>query len=700
MQKKPLKIYLADLTYDTIAVSTNSIPLNIGFIASYCIQRFSSNIEVVLFKYVNELEQAINNSPPDILGLSNYCWNQNLGYEMSCLLHENNPQALSVWGGPNFPNERYLQEEWLNKYSDIDIYIPLEGEVGWESLIDVVLKIKNRKQIRSEIRNNLIFGCINRKPDSSINFTPPAPRIKDVSEIPSPYLTGLLDKFFDDKLDPLIQVSRGCPFKCTFCVDGSDDLKIVNRFDTDRASKEIEYIAKRVPKNIETLQIVNLNFGMHREDLKICDAIMKIKKKYNYPNMIQTAPGKNSKERIIAALKKLEGTLILAISVQSMDKQVLKNIKRENISEEKMVELLPTIKESGLQTKAEVILGLPGDSVKAHLYTLKCLLNTEIDEILVFSCMLLPGSELYSKEEREKWGIKAKHRIIPRDFTKLSNGKVVLETEEVVVETENMKFDEYVDLRVFNFLLRVTTTDKVYSPLKKFLKQNNIKIFDLVEKMFQDVNSAPQKIKDICNKYKQATIDELWDSSEEIIDNYQKESEYKKLINGEAGINVLFHHQSLVMISCMTEWTEFVFSTLNNLLIKQKEFNNDLKIQFEDVSKYTHGTSFNPLGSDRLHTNPRYKFNYDIFSWLNNNQELPLSNFKLSLTKEVDFILTNKQYKIIQNRLNQFEDNIVSVTKALFSGTIIPSHLFWRNPSINNQILEKENYNTSNQSSQ
>ena len=45
MQKKPLKIYLADLTYDTITVSTNSIPLNIGFIASYCIQRFSSDID-------------------------------------------------------------------------------------------------------------------------------------------------------------------------------------------------------------------------------------------------------------------------------------------------------------------------------------------------------------------------------------------------------------------------------------------------------------------------------------------------------------------------------------------------------------------------------------------------------------------------------------------------------------------------------
>ena len=118
-----------------------------------------------------------------------------------------------------------------------------------------------------------------------------------------------------------------------------------------------------------------------------------------------------------------------------------------------MMELAPTIKESGLQTKAEVILGLPGDNYEAHTYTLKTLLNAEIDKILVFSCMLLPGSEMYPQEERKKWSLKSKHRILPRDFAKLSNGKIILETEEVVVGTEQMTFDEYVKLRLFNFLL-------------------------------------------------------------------------------------------------------------------------------------------------------------------------------------------------------------------------------------------------------
>ena len=64
---KPLRIFLGDLTYDTISLSTESFPLNIGYIASYCIEKFGSSIDITLFKHINELDKAIHDSPPDIL---------------------------------------------------------------------------------------------------------------------------------------------------------------------------------------------------------------------------------------------------------------------------------------------------------------------------------------------------------------------------------------------------------------------------------------------------------------------------------------------------------------------------------------------------------------------------------------------------------------------------------------------------------
>ena len=58
---KKLKIYLGDMTYDTVTLSTETFPLNIGFIASYCIKKFGNNVEITLFKYIEELEDALSN---------------------------------------------------------------------------------------------------------------------------------------------------------------------------------------------------------------------------------------------------------------------------------------------------------------------------------------------------------------------------------------------------------------------------------------------------------------------------------------------------------------------------------------------------------------------------------------------------------------------------------------------------------------
>ena len=79
---KPLKIYLADLTYDTITISTEAMPLNIGFIASYSLEKFKNDVNITLFKYINKLEKAIRESPPDVLGLSNYIWSHNIASEI------------------------------------------------------------------------------------------------------------------------------------------------------------------------------------------------------------------------------------------------------------------------------------------------------------------------------------------------------------------------------------------------------------------------------------------------------------------------------------------------------------------------------------------------------------------------------------------------------------------------------------------
>ena len=48
MTSKKLKVYLCDLTYDTIILVSDTIPINIGFIGSYMKKKLGNKIELSL----------------------------------------------------------------------------------------------------------------------------------------------------------------------------------------------------------------------------------------------------------------------------------------------------------------------------------------------------------------------------------------------------------------------------------------------------------------------------------------------------------------------------------------------------------------------------------------------------------------------------------------------------------------------------
>lgn len=83
-----LSIYLADLTHVGVGnnVATEAFPLNIGLIASYANKVFGDRVKIRLFKYPEKLLAALNEAPPDILGLINYTWNSNLALHFTRLV--------------------------------------------------------------------------------------------------------------------------------------------------------------------------------------------------------------------------------------------------------------------------------------------------------------------------------------------------------------------------------------------------------------------------------------------------------------------------------------------------------------------------------------------------------------------------------------------------------------------------------------
>jgi len=676
---KKLKIFLGDLTYNTIVVSTESLPINIGFIASYCLKKFGNNVEITLFKYIDDLEKAISESPPDILGLSNYCWCQNVSQEMFKLFTEKNPNGLKVWGGPNFPIDTPSQKKFFQKFENFDIYVPIDGEVGFSNIVEKTLQ-NNSQDIKKYVLEEPLAGCIIKNSEGRLLYSLGDTRIKNLDEIPSPYLTGLVDKFFDDNLIPMLQTNRGCPFSCTFCTDGRDAVNMVNRFSKERTISELDYIAKHVKKNVHSMFISDLNFGMIPGDIDTCEYIKNIQEKYDYPHKLLTTTGKNNKKKIIESIKSLSNSLSLFMSVQSMNDQVLKNIKRDNISKEVMLELAPVIKENKMNTMAEVILGLPGETYQSHLETIRELISAKLDDVVSYTCMLLPGSEMATPEQQSKWKFKTKFRILPMDFAKLRSGKNICEIEEVIVASKDLSFDDYVKLRMVGFTLWMTNKGILYTSLLKFLRQQNIDVANLFFKMVENYPDSPKLVQNVYEKFQQATINELHDSPEEILTLIQNEQEFQKLVNEQSGINVMRYHHTMVLSECIDDWTEYVLKIALNLLQENGKLDNEIKQQFHDISNYCRGKCHNPLGKNRINTNPEFNFNYDIDKWLNDKLDVSsLDKFRVSVPLTLIFTLTDEQFRIIHDNIELFGHTIVGYTKALKT---TPERMFWRTPKL------------------
>ena len=674
---KPLKIYLGDLTYDTVTISAESIPLNIGFVAAYCKKQFGENVELTLFKYIGDLEKAINENPPDILALSNYVWNRNLSYEMFSMMSEIDSDTLLVWGGPNFPIDLPSQRKFMKKYSKIDVYVPVDGETGFANTVERALRSRSHSEIRSSVLSEPIDGCVTRGENDEIKYTIPIIRIKTLDEIPSPYTTGLLDKFFDGKLTPMMQTNRGCPFHCTFCADGKDEVNRVTSFGLERVIDELNYITNHKHEKTHNMIFSDLNFGMYPRDREISKHLAKLQTEHNYPDFIYISTGKNQKEKIIESIKTLKDSMPLWMSVQSLDQNVLKNIRRDNISTDQMLALQPAIKDAGLQTRAEVILGLPGETHENHMKTLRDLVNARMDEIQVHTCMMLDGSEMGTPAERKKWDLHTKFRVLQRDFAKLSNGKTVLEFEEVSVSSPQMSFEEYVDMRILAFVTYVTNRGTVYDPIIKFLREQNLDVFDYFCKIKDDIQNAPQTVQNIFQRFKDSTINELWDSPEEIIENYQKDSEYQKLLDGKEGINVMYNYLAEVTAESMDDWAGYILEIAYDFINASEKKDIAWKAKFQDVSNFCRGTAHNTLGKDRMQTNPSFEFKYDVMKWLEETHDTNLDNFLLKYPYRISFELTEKQFKSVQDTLNAYGDTMVGKSKAL---RMISSTNLWRHP--------------------
>ena len=142
INKSKIKVYLCDITYDTIIYVSDTIPLNIGYVGSYMKKKFGDRVEIELFKYPDDIINKLKTSPPDMIALSNYSWNSNLSEFIASLAKKINPNIVTVQGGTNFPYDEPSQKEFLINRPSTDVYAILEGEKTCANIVQRIFDVK------------------------------------------------------------------------------------------------------------------------------------------------------------------------------------------------------------------------------------------------------------------------------------------------------------------------------------------------------------------------------------------------------------------------------------------------------------------------------------------------------------------------------------------------------------------------------
>ena len=517
---------------------------------------------------------------PFLVGFSNYIWNIDLGYKTAQILKKKYPETIIVFGGPNYPDDREDQVQFLRDYPDIDIHIYKDGEIPFSELTGFLLTGKDLRAAK-EARLPSVHTLLDDEPV----FGETAPRIRDLTLTPSPYTMGLMDKFFDQKLVPTIQTNRGCPFTCTFCTEGGRYYNKVFKSTLDRKTTDVDYIVNHV-KHTKTLRITDSNFGMFNEDQDFCEYLSALQAKTGYPEYIMCSTGKNKKERVLKCNELLNGAMRLTASVQSLDHEVLKAVKRQNISVDGLMYVSDETSETDTHAYSEIILALPHDSAERHEASIDGLMQIGIGNITQHQLALIHGTELNSRETRTTFDYQSRFRPIQRCagcYRFLGEAFVAVEIEEIATANNTLSYDDYMDMRRLYLTVGLFYNDRIFGEIHALLRILNLSTFDWIKLIHGNINRLSPELQALYHDFSHDTAGELWERTEDLVADVT--ADVDRYESGEIGGNIIYKYRSKSIVQCFPELHEAAFEHLRVFLEQEGGDQGKLVDELEKLSR-------------------------------------------------------------------------------------------------------------------
>jgi hypothetical protein len=571
----------------------NYLPYSVGLLQAYTQKNLKDPLK---FNYLDPIfkrtpiQKALNHlENADIVGFSLYVWNERLSLEIMRQLKKIRPNIIIICGGPQVPDH---SQNFLRNNHFVDAAFHGEGEQAFLKFLET-FPSRNWSQIPS-------MSWIS--PDGVFISNLKNERLKDLSQLPSPYLNGVFDSLMKHNPENewliLWETNRGCPFPCTFCDWGSAIADRIYRFELGRIYSELDWFSE---KKIQFIFNCDANFGILPRDIEIARHAAKNKKLYNYPKALSVQNTKNATERAYLTQKILAESGLnkgVTLSMQSLFEPALINIKRENISLKTYEVLQQRFTHDGVATYSDLILGLPGetyDSFSEGICTL--IANGQHNRIQFNNLSVLPNAEMGDPNYQRKYGMElVESEILNVHGVFAASEDHITEVQELVIATHSMPRKHWIKARVFSWMTALLHFDKLLQlPFVILHSIAGISYHDLIEQ-FLLVNPAKYPlIKEIRDHFFLRAEDiqnggPEYYYSEDHLGIWWPDDEYQLICLSVKGKLSGFYNEAcsiltnLLITSNKKNYVPLLKESLslNQALLKQPNFSNDIEINLKN----------------------------------------------------------------------------------------------------------------------
>lgn len=359
---------------------------------------------------IEKLASIVANDKPTAVAFSVYMWNEKFSIDLSRRIKQLYPECTILWGGPQCDINN--NENFFKQHTHIDAVIPSDayGEVSFCNLLDNMGD--NNGKLKYDTLSYAYYPGINRER----MFNERGPKKKDFEWPENPFRAQerYIKPFIEDlhqqgkEVRLMIETSRGCPYKCSFCDWGGGTFTKTIKKPMATVMDELEWCGEN---HIDMISLTDANFGIFEIDINYAQKLSDTKAKYGYPKYLHiNGPTKVKLKNLMRIYEILADADMIPhyqISIQDINEDIKKNVDRIDFAFSDQVDMFRKLQQRKyLPIHIECILGLPGSNIETMKQGIQEITNSGLQYPMHYAWAVLPATPANDINYRKKYKLR------------------------------------------------------------------------------------------------------------------------------------------------------------------------------------------------------------------------------------------------------------------------------------------------------